>query len=507
MSSGCSSNRNKIFVALLTLAALVFLNGNAEARNPDLSNWTINLSGAPGDEPADEKWDDAYQEIVVVGSTVHVLWWAVGYGISERLYYRRSLDGGQTWQPKILLFDTAPLSGNRNFSGQKYMAVDGTSVHVAYAYTPASGVWQTKLMYRRSTDSGASFEDAQPLAGPYSSIVDTFISASGGGVTIAMTYGDPNRNFNPYVAMLNSADNGDTFILRDVDTRGGSGMTINLDDLKRVGNRVYLLYRKDLIEAGYYTWSRALYCVASLDGGATFKVNQMTTQAADGNYLTHLIQSGSYSPNVAVDGGHVHVVWTQRDTSVSSNDDSLYIRRSTDQGQNFDAPQLLAQNGTDVIGNIVPGLETVAANGIYVYVTLLAREALGGGLYNDRVYFRRSADSGDSFSPIQQLVGLGWWPNMVVDPANGAIVHVFSGGGPPTGTPPTAAPASPTRWPLCPGPASMAATAASRWPWDLAGPSTSRLLCAMEPPLTAMAIWTSFTGVTARSRPLPAAGR
>ena len=129
MSSGCSSNRNKIFVALLTLAALA-LAGPAEARNPDLSNWTLNLSA--GDEPADERWDDAYQEIVVVGSTVHVLWWTARYLISDRLYYRRSTDGGQTWEAKILLFDTAPFSGNRDISGQKYMAVDGTSVHVAY---------------------------------------------------------------------------------------------------------------------------------------------------------------------------------------------------------------------------------------------------------------------------------------------------------------------------------------------------------------------------------------
>ena len=220
MSSGCSSNRNKIFVVLLTLAALVFLNGNAYARNPDLSNWTINLSGVP-DEPAGERWDDAYQEIVVVGDTVHVLWWAVGYAISERLYYRRSLDGGQTWQAKILLFDTAPVKGERIFP-----------VRNTWRWTARACTWPTpihqlkvfgilKLMYRRSTDNGASFEDARPLAGPYSSIADTFISASGGGVTIAMTYGDPTRNFDPYVAMLNSADNGDTFTLPRCGHLGG----------------------------------------------------------------------------------------------------------------------------------------------------------------------------------------------------------------------------------------------------------------------------------------------
>ena len=58
MSSEGSPNRNKIFVALLTLAALALFAGNADARNPDLSNWAVNLSGMPGDETAGEIWND-----------------------------------------------------------------------------------------------------------------------------------------------------------------------------------------------------------------------------------------------------------------------------------------------------------------------------------------------------------------------------------------------------------------------------------------------------------------
>jgi hypothetical protein len=427
MSPGCDSNRSRIFLVLLTLALLVLLTGNAYARNPDLSNWTLNLSA--GDEPDLERWDDAHQEILVVGSTVHVLWWTARYLISDRLYYRRSTDGGKTWQPKILLYDTAPNSGNRTFAGQKYMAVDGDSVHVAYAAIDSSitGFYKTKLMYRRSTNSGASFEDAQPLAGPYWWIAPTFISASGGGVTIAMTY-SPSDGPEPPVATLNSANGGNTFTATIITAGGHRYIGTPINDLKRVGNRVYLLYTKDLQANEWLNWSSALYCATSLDGGAIFKVNEMTTPAASGKYLTHQIQAGNYSPNLAVDGDHVYVVWTQTDTSAEgeyyNNDNSLYIRRSTDQGQNFAAPQLLAQNRTDIIGNMVSGLETVAANGGHVYVTLLAREALGGGQYNDRVYFRRSADSGGSFSPIQEL-GLGWWPNMVVDPNDGAKVHVF----------------------------------------------------------------------------------
>ena len=63
-----------------------------------------------------------------------------------------------------------------------------------------------------------------------------------------------------------------------------------------------------------------------------------------------------------------------------------------------------------------PGQETVAAQGGYVYVVFMTTDGT--------VYLRRSADNGAGFSPLQN-VGSGWWPNMVVDPADGAKVHVF----------------------------------------------------------------------------------
>ena len=111
MSSGCFADRKTIFVVLLMLAVLALLAGHAEARNPDLSDKVINLSGLPGDETPGEKWDDAYQEIVVVGSTVHVVWWTVRYLISEQLYYRRSIDGGQTWNPRFSCSTPLPFTG------------------------------------------------------------------------------------------------------------------------------------------------------------------------------------------------------------------------------------------------------------------------------------------------------------------------------------------------------------------------------------------------------------
>lgn len=264
-----------------------------------------------------------------------------------------------------------------------------------------------------------------PESGGYAVIDTIHVAAVPGKVTIAC-------RINAGITTFNSPDGGNTFTGTNVAISGGGTdyrWGILVGDLKRVGDRIHIIYVQDLQLNEWLNWNSALYYATSLDGGAHWSVPiRMTTPAESGKYLTHTLQAASYSPNLAVDGDHVHVVWTQTDTSAEgayyNNDNSLYIRRSTDQGQNFAAPQLLAQNRTDVIGNMVSGLETVAANGGHVYVTLLAREALGGGQYNDRVYFRRSADSGASFSPRQEL-GLGWWPNMVVDPNDGAKVHVF----------------------------------------------------------------------------------
>jgi hypothetical protein len=415
MSSGCSANRKKIFLVLLTLAALGLFVGGAEALNPNLSNWTLNLSG---DETPGETWNDGIQEIEVVGNTVHVTYWSSG--ASYRLYYRRSTDGGQTWQPKILLYDTNPGGSSSSVDrGWKFLAVDGTSVHVAYAaYHP--GYPTCTLMYRRSTDNGASFEDARQLApdsGGWWWIGPTRIAANAGKVTIAFQFQAVDGSF-VTLGSMNSNNGGGNFTYSEVANSGHRYLGVSVDDLKRVGDRVYVIYRQDFDTVWYETWNTALYCAASLDGGANYIKTLMTTKSpVVDRYLTYRTQEASYSPNLALDGDNVYVVWTQNNGSYTSNEVFLYLRRSTDQGLHFGDPITIAQNATDGIGNMRLGMETVAANGGYVYVVFMTEDGT--------VYLRRSTNSGVSFLARQTMGTGAWWPNMVVDPASGAKVHVF----------------------------------------------------------------------------------
>ena len=86
------------------LLLIMVLCSPSEARNPDLSDWTRNLSEGVASSELGE--DDFAPEIVVVGTTVHVMWLTQnGDYTGHKLYYRRSLDNGTTWQDEQLLLE------------------------------------------------------------------------------------------------------------------------------------------------------------------------------------------------------------------------------------------------------------------------------------------------------------------------------------------------------------------------------------------------------------------
>ncbi|MCX7913898.1 MAG: hypothetical protein N2511_04860, partial [Thermodesulfovibrionales bacterium] len=123
--------KSKIIHLCLILSVSIFLLlSTAEAKNADLSKWLRNLSeSALTSEPGH---DDYSTEILVSGNTVHVLWASAKADGSRQFYYRRSLDKGATWQPKILITEA---SGNNLITNENYrrMAVDGNNVHIFIA--------------------------------------------------------------------------------------------------------------------------------------------------------------------------------------------------------------------------------------------------------------------------------------------------------------------------------------------------------------------------------------
>ncbi len=96
---------------------------------------------------------DFAHEIVVSGTTVHFLWIADS-AYYYKLFYRRSVDNGNTWGERKLLaqgvypYFATPLTSKR-------MAVDGQTVHIVYVEHHTEGM-VSDVCYLRSTDGGAS---------------------------------------------------------------------------------------------------------------------------------------------------------------------------------------------------------------------------------------------------------------------------------------------------------------------------------------------------------------
>jgi hypothetical protein len=94
--------------------------------------------------------------IVARGSTVHVFGGQSGSGgYGTGLFYFRSTDGGATWGTGVPLYGEA--------DGSARMAVDGTTVHVAFGVKPTSTSFGGRTHYMRSVDDGATWGPAVPV--------------------------------------------------------------------------------------------------------------------------------------------------------------------------------------------------------------------------------------------------------------------------------------------------------------------------------------------------------
>ena len=92
--------------------------------------------------------------VAVDGNNVHVIWMSDKTGCYE-LYYRKSSDRGTTWGPEVQLTET---DGNSSCTSgyNKAIAVSGEKVRVVWM-DQRDGNWE--IYYKESTDGGATWSD------------------------------------------------------------------------------------------------------------------------------------------------------------------------------------------------------------------------------------------------------------------------------------------------------------------------------------------------------------
>jgi hypothetical protein len=134
--------------------------------------------------------------IAVFGQIVHVVWYDERHGIAEEIYYKRSTDGGVSWGEDTRLTNSA---GN---SWAPSVSVSYSNVHIVW-YDDRDASWE--IYYKRSTDGGISWESDTRLTNDIAQKSNPSISASDQVVNVVW---EDNRDGNYEIYYKRSTDDG-----------------------------------------------------------------------------------------------------------------------------------------------------------------------------------------------------------------------------------------------------------------------------------------------------------
>jgi uncharacterized protein (TIGR03437 family) len=302
--------RQAAWAALLSVLSVVAV----RADNNTHSNWTINVSEG-GMTPAPGIPDDL-PEVAVVGSTVHILWLANDPGGSCGdcvIWYRRSRDNGRTWDPRVQIA-TADKNLDTAYNSNRFMAVDNQNVvHIAWPTTNPANTFDGWLMYRRSKDGGTTWDPVKNLydvnTSPWWPTI-TVISTDGVKTTIAADI-QSDRAGGGWIQLLTTADGGTTFTSASV---FGTATTDSwyLIDAKRAGDRTYVLYSDT---SDLYGHVAKEYLKVIPDSGSAFGPYLLSVPSKDGNHRATIWQSNNYSPKIALAADKAYVVFGCEDAN------------------------------------------------------------------------------------------------------------------------------------------------------------------------------------------------
>jgi hypothetical protein len=92
--------------------------------------------------------------ITVDGPNIYVVWVETKIQGNDEIYFKRSNDGGVTWKPKVR------LTYNRGVSWNPDIAVNGKNLYVVWRDSTA---YQEQIYFKRSNDGGTTWQDEKRL--------------------------------------------------------------------------------------------------------------------------------------------------------------------------------------------------------------------------------------------------------------------------------------------------------------------------------------------------------
>lgn len=285
------------------------------------------------------------------GSNVYVVWDDSGTG---DVYIRRSANNGGTWAS---IFN---LSSNPGKSDSQDLSVTGSNVYVAWAQANTGGS-ATDVFVRGSNDDGASWGSKKKLSSSGKAVEPT-VASSGSRAHVAWQDG--------------SAGNGDILIRTSTNEGASWGSARNMStdasrssspELATSGTSVYLEYTKRTSTQDYSIIFRS-----SANSGGTW--SGKTTLAT-----THPYGIGPAS--ILTAGNYVHVVIEL----IDKDNVFLTMRSSANNGASF-GPSVDPSSGDYV------GATNMVVSGSNLFAVWV------GFAYGERIAFAKSTDNGLTWS-------------------------------------------------------------------------------------------------------------
>lgn len=258
-----------------------------------------------------------YPGIAISGAALHISWEDDRNGAME-IYYKHSLDGGLTWGDDIRI-----SYGNYN-AFLASIAVSGNTVHIA---------WQDErdgndeIYYDRSTNGGTSWESEVRLTNDngYSGLPSLGVNGS----TVHVAW-EEDRNGNGEIYYKRSGDGGANW---GPDIRLTTTILETWDPSVAVsGSVVHCTYQEDVTPGDY-----EIFYLRSVNSGLTWETPvRISNNAAASTY-----------PNVDVNGQDVHIVWPD----TRDGQQEIYYRKSEDGGATWPGTEIRLTNAAGVSEN------------------------------------------------------------------------------------------------------------------------------------------------------------
>jgi hypothetical protein len=319
-------------------------------------------------------WTPAYafEPAIAVDSTdaIHVVWSENQVGNSE-IYYKKSPDGGTTWNALKRLTWTSGNSFNPS------MAIDsGDIIHIVWGdWTPG----EEQIYTKKSTDGGKTWSAAKRLTWTSGESLRPAITAdSGDGIHVVWFN---NLSTSAEVYYKGSTDGGASWSAaqRLTWTGGYSKFPALVADSS---NTIHVVWQNFILDPP------EIYYKRSTNSGADWSVLKRLTWT-----------SGiSSSPAIAADsGGAIHVVWFDDTPGL----EKIYYRRSPDGGASWDTVKRLAWTSGE---SSYPAIAVDSGDAIHV---AWHDDAPG----NQEIYYKKSTDGGTTWSSALRLSWLSGYSN------------------------------------------------------------------------------------------------